>query len=175
MLVTPPPLFIDFEASDLGQQGYPIEIGWADPNGDAAGYLIRPAANWFSRPWSEKAQALHGIERATITKFGMAPDIAAHLLSRAASGRRLYSDDVGHDECWLALLLDAAKVTRTSDLKIWCANILFRDLARQHDIPLEPVEALARAGCPAVHRAEYDARHLAAIYRVFQYEVEGVT
>lgn len=174
MLVTPPPLFIAFEVSDFGPHGYPVEIGWSDPNGDAAGYLIRPAVNWFSRPWSEDAQALHGIERPTITGFGMAPAVAVHLLGRAAAGRTLYSDRVNDSERWLALLFDAARVKRAPDLKILCASSLFRDLSQHHNLPLEPVEALARAGCPAIHRAEYDARHLASIYRIFQYEIDGV-
>jgi hypothetical protein len=36
-------VFLDFEASSLRKNGFPIEIGWVFENGAAESHLIRPA------------------------------------------------------------------------------------------------------------------------------------
>jgi hypothetical protein len=37
-------VFLDFEASSLGKNGYPIEVGWVFEDGACEAHLIRPGA-----------------------------------------------------------------------------------------------------------------------------------
>jgi hypothetical protein len=53
--------FLDFEASSLGKQGYPIEVAWVFANGEEESHLIRPAEAWTD--WDVKAGRIHGISR----------------------------------------------------------------------------------------------------------------
>ena len=53
--------FLDFEASSLGKQGYPIEVAWVLSNGEEESHLIRPDPTWTD--WDLKAEAIHGIAR----------------------------------------------------------------------------------------------------------------
>ena len=54
-------VFLDFEASSLSDESYPIEIGWAGEDGSTEQHLIRPAPGWTD--WSATAEAVHRIER----------------------------------------------------------------------------------------------------------------
>jgi len=56
------PLFIDFEASGLHRDSYPIEVGWATAEDQVECHLIRPTSDWLETPWTAKAQQIHGIE-----------------------------------------------------------------------------------------------------------------
>ena len=39
-------VFLDFEASSLSKDSYPIEVGWAGEDGSTEAHLIRPAPDW---------------------------------------------------------------------------------------------------------------------------------
>lgn len=58
-------IFFDIEASSLGPDSYPIEVGWVSvkPNDEivSGAMLIKPAADWTD--WSQEAEAVHGISR----------------------------------------------------------------------------------------------------------------
>jgi len=52
--------FLDVEASGLGPDSFPIEIGWAILGGPAGSVLIKPAPDWSQDAWDETAEDLHG-------------------------------------------------------------------------------------------------------------------
>ena len=61
-----PYLFLDFEASSLSKQSYPVEIGWIDESGQGESHLLHPAPNCTE--WDDEAAAVHGISRRTLSR-----------------------------------------------------------------------------------------------------------
>lgn len=56
--------FLDFEASSLGKQSFPIEVAWVFEDGAAEAHLIRPAPTWTD--WDPQSEAIHHISRDTL-------------------------------------------------------------------------------------------------------------
>lgn len=102
------PAVIDLEASGFGSNSYPIEVGFALPNGRLACTLIRPEPDWTH--WDESAYAVHGITRDLLMAFGKPVDQVALWLNKQLRGMTVYSDAWGHDYAWLAVLFDAANL-----------------------------------------------------------------
>lgn len=157
--------FLDFEASGLQSDSYPIEVGFALSTGEPAqALLIRPAAHWTG--WDPQAQALHGISRSMLFAHGHAVDDVAIWLRRHLNGLDLY---VGADEDlgWFNRLLDAAH----SDWRprIYNARALIESKALKHRHDLRALSAaVARRHAAAnlgAHRAGPDAAYLRALYR----------
>jgi hypothetical protein len=69
-------VFLDFEASSLSKQSYPIEVAWVFEDGESEEYLIRLAPLWTD--WDPAAEAIHHIRRATLLADGTAHDLIAH-------------------------------------------------------------------------------------------------
>ena len=101
--------FIDFEASSLNDDGYPIEVGWVFEDGRSEAHLIKPAARWVD--WDEEAEALHHISRAML-QSGMPYDAVARRLLDALAGHTVYASAPSWDGKWLSALLRAAGLPR---------------------------------------------------------------
>ncbi|MEO8812494.1 MAG: hypothetical protein ABI376_06245 [Caulobacteraceae bacterium] len=111
--VDPPPfdprliVFLDIEASGLGEDSFPIEVGWAFLAGPSGGMLIRPAADWDMDAWDPMAEALHHISRGDLMRDGHAPrDVAEHLNRLLAPPLRVFSDAPDQDSFWLRRLFE---------------------------------------------------------------------
>ncbi len=153
--------FIDVEASGLGPQSWPIEVGWVFSTGDARSVLIRPADNWSMTAWEKSAEALHGITPPTLVTSGREPLDVALILNAALGGAVVYSDAPDYDSFWLFRLYDAAGVKpnyRLNDL-----GDLLRPLWDRQ--PRELVD-LASEEAPHTHRAAADVLHLQTMYRL---------
>lgn len=100
------PITLDVEASGFGRGSYPIEIGFAFPDGSTAAWLIRPAPDWTH--WDAEAEAVHGISRETLLAEGRSVVEVAALLNGQLAGNRVYSDAWSFDASWVARLYDAA-------------------------------------------------------------------
>lgn len=146
------PAILDFEASGFGAGSYPIEVGYVLGDGRSACYLIRPELDWQS--WSAKAEGLHGISRALLTRKGRSVREVAEALNQRLAGETLYSNAWGNDYTWLSLLFDAAGLVarfRLQPLRL----LLSEEQERQwHDVH----EALGRELVLERHRASSDAR-----------------
>ena len=128
----------------------------------AAGLSLRLTSSQTSPSSRDtRAEHIHGISVDRLLATGEPVETVAARLRKAACSRRLYSNDVGHDERWLRLLLKEAG-DEPNALKLWCASILFRELASARGIDLATVEHEVRAIAPIAHRADDDARYLAA-------------
>jgi hypothetical protein len=66
-------IVIDIEAS--GFDGFPIEVGWCDQDGNCESHLIRPAWDWTN--WDIRAERIHGITRELLMAQGEAHDDVA--------------------------------------------------------------------------------------------------
>jgi DNA polymerase III epsilon subunit-like protein len=152
-------LCIDLEASGLHEGSFPIELGWAGPDGRSGAWLIRPAAEWTLEDWDEDAEAVHGISWDELQRGGVAPRDVAEAFLRIITGPaqlQLVSDAAATDQRWLERLFDhtphpAPHITEA---------VTFARRLRGAAAPgrlLAEIDSL-----PRPHRAEADARALRA-------------
>jgi spore cortex formation protein SpoVR/YcgB (stage V sporulation) len=73
-----PVWFVDFEASGIALDSYPIEIAIVSAETEYHA-LIRPVYYWTH--WSFDAQDMHGISRETLLADGLEPSLIAAELS----------------------------------------------------------------------------------------------
>jgi hypothetical protein len=106
MMQTRPTHFIDFEASGIAPDSYPIAIGIALPDSELYS-LIRPVRYWTH--WSYDAQDMHGIERSTLFRQGTPARKLANRLNRLFAGLTLCCDNPA-DCFWFDVLFEAAGV-----------------------------------------------------------------
>jgi DNA polymerase III subunit epsilon len=101
-------IFLDFEASSLFQDSWPIEIGLARLEEGMRVFseakLIFPHADWPMTAWSPASQAVHGIPFENLTSALPAAEVAAWALARL-EGRVVLSDNPAWERKWLDRLL----------------------------------------------------------------------
>ncbi len=169
-------IFIDFEASSLGKQGFPIEVGWAAEDGAEESHLIRPAPGWDE--WSAEAESIHGISRERLLREGTPHDTVARRMVETLTGHDLFASAPSWDGQWLSRLLRAAGLPRHA-LRLRDTDELQRDtalavleragvpVAARRDLTddiLEANRSRAKAAPPA-HRALEDARGELSLWR----------
>lgn len=103
-------VFLDFEASSLGRNGFPVEVGWVREDGRGESHLIRPAPGWSE--WDARAEAIHGIPRATLVAEGTPHDAVARHMVATLAGHDLLASAPSWDGKWLSLLLRSAGLPR---------------------------------------------------------------
>ncbi|MBA1158564.1 transcriptional regulator [Microvirga sp. Marseille-Q2068] len=163
-------VFLDFEASSLGKQGYPIEVAWVFASGEEESHLIRPAASWTD--WDVKAARIHGISREQMNSEGTPLEDVAKRMVSVLTGRKLYATAPSWDGKWLSKLLRAAGLPRHAlrleDTEMAHRRIM-REVLRDAEVPEELQRSLMQAILaqaqrnneelgPAAHRALADAR-----------------
>lgn len=106
-------VFFDIEASSLGADSYPIEVGWASVMTEGeirkAAMLIKPAPNWTD--WSHEAERVHGIPR-TALHAGRSLSYVARVLNERFAGETLFSDAPAQDSWWIDRLYQEAGTIR---------------------------------------------------------------
>lgn len=100
------PFIIDVEASGFGRGSYPIEVGFARPDGTTAARLICPEPEWTH--WNAEAEGVHGISREQLQQEGLPVAEVADWLNTELKGLTVYSDSWGFDSSWVALLFEQA-------------------------------------------------------------------
>lgn len=140
--------FLDFEASSLTTDSYPIEVSWMREDGQGEAHLILPAAGWTD--WSFASEYLHGLSRETLTVDGEpVAAVARRLLTAAWAADSLYCD-ASLDQRWLGTLLGAAGETIVPTLL---------DVGGLYRIECAPLfDAL-----PEPHSRRYDVAHRMAV------------
>jgi len=157
------PCVLDIEASGFGRSSYPIEVGYALPDGRTVCMLVKPPADWTH--WDETAQKVNGITRETLQTHGRPVEERAHTLNADLAGMTVYCDGWAHDYPWLAALFEAAHVRVR--FKLDSVGSLLDD-ARLERLDEARRVALAEMGLTR-HRASNDARALQrALERVTQ-------
>jgi hypothetical protein len=107
--------FLDFEASSISSESYPIEVGWVFEDGSGEGFLIRPEPGWTD--WSTGAQAIHGIARATLLREGVPAMVAAERALQALRNRLVVSDAPSAEQLWLDRLAEAVGIPRIAEVR----------------------------------------------------------
>lgn len=105
------PTFLDFEASSLNAESWPIEIGLAttiDNKVYGWGSLIKPADHWPEDDWNPASEAVHGIKRDELNNAPSAYDVADEFLRRIEPFNfHCFSDNPSWEAKWLGRLLEA--------------------------------------------------------------------
>jgi len=159
--------FLDFEASSLGKQSYPIEVAWVFEDGVSETHLIRPAADWDD--WDPRAEAIHHIERATLVRDGESHELVAQRMIEALNGHALFASAPSWDGKWLSTLLRAAGLPRhalrlrdSEEARMEAADTILRPAVPEDRLAQAIEEALVLAEVrssrtPPRHRALADA------------------
>ena len=102
------PLFIDFEASSLNLDSYPIEVAWSLEDGSIESHLINPYAidSWLD--WDPMAQTLHGLSRNTLSNEGKHPKWVAQRMNEVLADKVLLTNAYEFDLDWCETLFKAA-------------------------------------------------------------------
>lgn len=108
-----PSFFIDFEASGIAPDSYPIEVAVVSRETSYSS-LIMPARYWTY--WSFDAQDMHGLSQDQLREQGDAPVGVAIRMNQLFSGQILCSDSP-QDTFWLDVLYEAADLAPTFELK----------------------------------------------------------
>lgn len=93
--------FLDFEASSLSWDSYPIEIAWGSSTKNIKSYLISPKSIKEWTDWNDEAQKLHGIERTMLLEKGIEPAIICNEFEQSVKGAEIYTDNPCWDAMWL--------------------------------------------------------------------------
>lgn len=158
--------FLDFEASSLSDDSYPIEVAWVFEDGTGESYLIRPVDGWTN--WRATAEAVHGIERSRLFNEGTSVGVVAARMIESLTGHVLAASAPVWDGRWMSVLMcaagqpgDALHLTGTEDLIAQSvASILGENLPASAvpDVAGRVMRALDAIERPApAHRAMADA------------------
>lgn len=145
---------LDIEASGLGRNSYPIEVGYVLPDGQSFCTLVLPEPEWTH--WDESAAALHRIPREQLHRRGLpAREVAEHL-NMQLRGQTVYSDGWANDYSWLNALFEAADMSPY--FKLDNLRSLLTDSEANHWHQVKAQITSERGG--QRHRASSDARLL---------------
>ncbi len=152
------PAVIDVEASGRGPGSYPIEVGVVLPNGTAHCFLIRPVPEWTL--WDPQAEAVHGISRKSLMKYGKTLREAAHELNGLLDGRTAYSDRGEADAAWIEMVFARAGIAQR--FSVAGIETLLNGVSPQQWVSakLRVIESTP----PVRHRASTDARMIREAY-----------
>ena len=178
------PCFIDFEASSLGPDSYPVEVAFSLEDGKVESYLIDPSSISYWSDWDSFAESVHKITQEQLRRKGLQPSVVAEIMNQRLRGRVLYSDVHEYDWVWCKKLFEAIGASPT--FIISDASMLFNHkLNVTHepslteimtDTPLTDeqlsfilnrysVRAWRRLDC-APHRAACDVQHLVEMWKL---------
>ena len=160
--------FLDFEASSLSKDSYPIEVGWVFEDGAAETHLIRPAPDWTD--WDPAAERIHGLSREILQAQGEPVEAVGLRLLDRLQGHDLFVTAPSWDGKWLSVLLRAAGLPRHA-LRVQNADVahaaaVIRALGSADRAP--EILAEARQGLsdePVRHRALADAQQELRLWR----------
>ena len=149
---------LDFEASSLSREGWPIEVGlsWiASGRVQTWSSLIRPDPAWSLDDWSPQSAQVHGIPITDLENAPPAAEVAKALIN-VLGGRRLVSDAAEFESRWLGRLHRTAGRTEVLSIEDFdgVSFAMFEGYAL--DMLCETVERR-----PAPHRAGPDTTRLA--------------
>ena len=120
-------VFLDFEASSLSDDSFPVEVAWFFEDGRSRAHLLRPVAGWTD--WSAEAERIHGLSRARLETEGASVEAVAREMVDTLTGHRLYASAPSWDGKWLSVLLRGAGLPRHA-LRLGKSDDAFLEAAR---------------------------------------------
>lgn len=154
--------FIDIEASGLGDNSFPLEIGWTKDGIDIHEFFIKPHVSWDIEEWDPNAENLHGISKDFILENGINSIDIALIMNEHLSGYTLLSDSHLNDIKWINKLFVSNEIKR--EFKIVSIDLFLNKLGLTDD---------------QVHQAFFEARKLSppnnSVYADVKFMFEAVT
>lgn len=150
---------LDFEASGIGENSYPIEVGVSLTDGSTWCTLIKPLSSW--QHWDSSAEKVHGISQEDLSLNGKAPLFVAKQLNNLLENMIVYSDCVVLDAIWLRKLYDAANI----HLRFKLVDMMYIMDEERYDKLLATKKAIAKNLQLDRHRASNDALILQMAYQ----------
>jgi hypothetical protein len=150
-----PVLFLDFEASSLSRNSWPVEIGYAWIEAGqirSRATLIAPRADWSMDDWSEVSARVHGIPLAAIRAGDPAHEVAAE--TDAFAGFEVDSENPAWEQRWL----DRLRAGRGPRIVVRPLRAVLRERLDDRAAG-DAAQALFRSDAP--HRAGPDSMRLA--------------
>ena len=156
-------VFLDFEASSLSDDSFPVEVAWVFEDGRERSFLLRPVAAWTD--WSDEAEQIHGLSRARLEAEGADVAVVANEMVKTLSAHSLFASAPSWDGKWLSVLLRGAGLPRHA-LRLGKSDNAFVEAARavaeglsEADLTALVASIIARTEPPRpAHRALPDAR-----------------
>lgn len=171
------PIFIDFEASSLSQDSYPIEFAWGSDSEEILSFLISPQEIPHWTDWNDDAERVHGITRDLLMENGMEVRKACHTIFEALNGSIVYCDAPAYDSYWFSELFKAAnfrlprvEIKHIDELLFQILNPYFKNTKLLYN-ELDHIKYLARLNRPQQHRAAWDVDYLLHIYELSQQQI----
>jgi hypothetical protein len=173
------PRFLDFEASGLGPDGYPIQVAWSAADGSVTEcWLIEPLPGYgwaLEEGWETGAERVHGIPFAMLCEQGKPAAWVAARMNEQLAGQTVYVDGGACDQVWRRQLFAAAGFESRFVLGDYWELMLEVLPASQTRRPgwqyaLQDVawkQAQKRFGGRR-HHADTDVRYLVELYRIAQ-------
>jgi hypothetical protein len=103
------PNIIDFEASGLDFDSYPIEVGVILDTGKKYCSLIKPANDWLH--WDRKAEKIHGLCLDILHAHGKPIATVSKELNAFIGKKTVFSDGWVVDKAWLSKLYYRCGIT----------------------------------------------------------------
>ena len=151
-------IFIDFEASGLHPDSYPIEIGIVHDNTKYQKY-IKPVYHWTY--WCYNAQDIHNIKRETLINEGFDVVNIATELNSLFSGKTLWAN-ANADKFWMDSLFEESGIEREFNI----SNILNVLPEEYHSLLEKEMSSMNE------HRALADAMELQRAWQSFLNKIE---
>lgn len=158
MSIIQPPTILDVEASGFGSDSFPIEIGVKRADGARFCRLIKPYPGWHH--WSTEAEALHGISREQLEKYGQSGIEVCKQLNAFMGKHVAYSDGWVVDYPWLINLYAEAGVLMT--FKLSALEYILSETQMEHWHATK--QTLMKANSVSRHRASVDAELIQQTY-----------
>ncbi len=161
-------VFLDIEASGLDFDSFPIEVAFANSNGDKATYLIKPTYDWQEDgQWDTGAElTIHHISLDDLLTHGDSAKDVAIALNSALQGKLILCNDLAYDGVWLAKLFKAADVG---------VAFFLTDISAYFEFVGEEAKQRFKSAYDAIpvttiHRALPDAERFVAAYMAISHE-----
>lgn len=159
-----PVAVLDYEASSLSDNSYPIEAGWAiitsDLSVSSGSILIRPHRRWAD--WSRTSERIHGLSREALIEEGIDCRTVAERLGTLFGELPgpVLSADPDYESFWSDRLYKAVGIERS-----WLVGSLNAVLAVELGrLDADQQAAIGRTlAAPRPHRAEPDSKLLATV------------
>lgn len=154
--------FVDFEASSLDLDSWPVEAAILATWGQADAFLIRRHPSWSMRAWDRRSANIHGIALADLQESGLEWAAGLERLGRIAQGHPVFSDAAEFDQHWLDRLAAAAGQVAPFQIRDW-HEALPSDLKPR---AWRLIRAEAGMLAPRAHRAAADTKFMMEVWRL---------
>jgi hypothetical protein len=159
--VTTSIVFLDFEASSLAAESWPVEVGYAAADGAEDAFLVARHRDWSMEHWDRNSANLHGISLADLDEFGVSAEAAIDRLAEKLGNAIVVSDAPEFENHWLRRMSTAAGKPTPFVVQDW-EEYLPAGQSHEERAELFSVERKKEG---VRHRALPDSRVMRAVWR----------